>query len=102
MPTARRSAAAERDLRDIAYHIALEEGCPLTADQVIDTLIGQAEEIARLSTKAVLGTAAPEIGNDVRLFSCYRWVILFRYRSHGIDVLRFADGSQDYFSWKLG
>lgn len=49
MPTARRSAAAERDLQDIAYHIALEDGRPLTADRVINTLIGQAEEIARPS-----------------------------------------------------
>jgi hypothetical protein len=31
-----------------------------------------------------------------------RWVVLFRYAPHGIDVLRFAGGSQDYLSWKLG
>ena len=102
MPTARRSAAAERDLQDIAHHIALEDGRPIAADRVIDTLVGQAEEIARLSTSTIMGTAAPEIGDGVRLFCCKRWGILFRYQPHGIDVLRFADGSQDYFSWKLG
>ena len=101
MPTARRTEAAERDLQDIAYHIALKDGRPLTADQIVDELIGQAEKIARLSASAVVGTAAPEIGDGIRLFSCKRWVILFRYQPHGIDVLRFADGSQDYFSWKL-
>jgi plasmid stabilization system protein ParE len=101
MPTARRSAAAERDLQGIAYHIALKDGRPLAADRVIDALVGQAEEIAQLSANSVVGTAAPEIGDGVRLFSCERWVILFRYQPHGIDVLRFADGSQDYFSWKL-
>jgi len=101
MPTARRSESAERDLQDIAYHIALKEGRPLTADRIIDELIGQAEEIARLSENTIMGTAAPEIGDGVRLYSCKRWVILFRYQPHGIDVLRFADGSQDYFSWKL-
>jgi plasmid stabilization system protein ParE len=46
-------------------------------------------------------TSAPEIGERVRLFSYKRWVILFRYEPHGIDVLRLADGSQDYLSWKL-
>ena len=101
MPTARRSAAAERDLQRIAYHIALKDDRPLAADRVIDALVGQAEEIAQLSANSVMGTAAPEIGDGVRLFSCKRWVILFRYQPHGIDVLRFADGSQDYFSWKL-
>ena len=101
MPTARRSEAAQCDLEDIAYHIAVRDRSPLTADRVIDDLIAQAEEIARLSTTTVLGTAASEIGHDVRLFSCKRWVIVFRYQPHGIDVLRFVDGSQDYVSWKL-
>jgi len=48
-----------------------------------------------------LGTAAPEIGEGVRLFPYKRWVILFRYEPHGVDVLRFADASQDYLSWNL-
>lgn len=102
MPFARRSEAAERDLQDIAFRIAFEEQRPLTADRLIDELIGQAERLADLSRNTVLGTAAPEIGEGVRLFSYKRWVIIFRYQPHGIDVLRFADGSQDYLSWKLG
>jgi plasmid stabilization system protein ParE len=101
MPTARCSEAAERDLQDIAFHIAFRDGHPVTADRIVDELIAQAEKLAQLSTTTVLGTAAPEIGGGVRLFSYKRWVILFRYQSHGVDVLRFADGSQDYLSWKL-
>jgi plasmid stabilization system protein ParE len=64
-------------------------------------LIAQTERLAQLSPTTILGTAAPEIGEDVRLFPFKRWVILFRYELHGIDVLRIADGSQDYLSWKL-
>jgi plasmid stabilization system protein ParE len=101
MPTARRTAAAERDLQQIAFHIAFQEGRTVTADRIIDELIAQAEKLARLSTTTVMGTAAPEIGDGVRLLSYKRWVIIFRYQPHGVDVLRFADGSQDYLSWKL-
>ena len=101
MPSARRSAAAERDLQDLAFHVAFRDRRPATADQIVDQLIAQAERLAELSTTTVLGTAAPEIGEGVRLFPFQRWVILFRYEPHGIDVLRFADGSQDYLSWKL-
>jgi plasmid stabilization system protein ParE len=101
MPSARRSEAAERDLQDIAFHVAFTERRPLTADHIIDELIAQAEKLAQLSTTTVLGTAAPEIGDGVRLFPYKRWVIMFRYEPHGIDVLRFADGSQDYLSWRL-
>ena len=101
MPTARRTEAAERDLQEIAFHIAFTDRRPLTADRIIDELIAQADKLAELSRTSVLGTAAPEIGDRVRLFHYKRWVILFRYEPHGIDVLRFADGSQDYLSWKL-
>jgi plasmid stabilization system protein ParE len=101
MPSARRSEAAERDLQDIAFHVAFRERRPLTADRIIDELIAQAEKLAQLSTTTVLGTAAPEIGDGVRLFAYKRWVIMFRYEPHGIDVLRFADGSQEYLSWRL-
>ena len=90
MPKARRSEAAERDLQDIAFHIALSERRPLAADRIVDELIAQAEKLAQLSTTVTLGTAAPEIGRDVRFYSYKRWVILFRYEPHGIDVLRFC------------
>lgn len=101
MPTARRSAAAERDLQDIAFYIAFRERRPLTAERVVDELIAQADRLAQLSSTGVLGTASPEIGDGVRLFPYKRWVILFRYQPHGVDILRIADGSQDYLSWKL-
>jgi plasmid stabilization system protein ParE len=101
MPLARRSAAAERDLQDLAFYIAFRDRRPAAADQTVDALIAQAERLAQLSPTTILGTAAPEIGEGVRLFPFKRWVILFRYQPHGIDVLRFADGSQDYLSWKL-
>jgi plasmid stabilization system protein ParE len=101
MPIARRTEAAEVDLQDIAYHIAIESHSPFAADRIIDELTAKCGELARDSQFVQQGTSAPEIGERVRLFSYKRWVILFRYEPHGIDVLRFADGSQDYLSWKL-
>jgi plasmid stabilization system protein ParE len=67
MLIARRSEAAERDLRDIAFHIGFRERRPSVADRVIDELIAQAGKIARLSASVSMGTAAPEIGEGVRL-----------------------------------
>ncbi|MFO7907513.1 MAG: hypothetical protein R6U98_33000 [Pirellulaceae bacterium] len=78
MPSARRSDAAERDVREIAFRIALEELRPRVAERVIDELIGQAERLAQLSSTTVSGTAAPGIEAGVRLFSHKRWVIIFR------------------------
>jgi plasmid stabilization system protein ParE len=98
---ARRTQEAERDLREIAFRIAYVDKRPLTADRIIDELIEQVETLARLAGDAVMGSALPEIGDGVRAFSYKRWVILFRYQPHGVDVLRFADSSQDYLSWRL-
>jgi plasmid stabilization system protein ParE len=100
--SARRSNAAEHDLRELAFQIAVMDGRVVAAERLIDELIEQAENLARTSGIAEMGTAAPELGERVRLFSHKRWVIIFRYESHGIDVLRIVDGSQDYLSWKLG
>ena len=102
MPIARRTEAAESDLQNIAYQIAFTSGQPILADKIIDELIVESEMLAAHSAKVLMGTAASEIGEGVRLFSCERWVIVFRYQPHGIDVLRFADGSQEYLAWKLG
>jgi plasmid stabilization system protein ParE len=46
MPTARRSEAAERDLQNIAFHIAFADRRPLVADRIIDELIAEAEKLA--------------------------------------------------------
>lgn len=98
---ARRTEAAERDLRSIAFQIAVNDGRPAVADRIIDHLIKQSELLAQTSRSSRLGTECPEIGQGVRLFTVKRWVVLFRYEEHGIDVLRFADSSQAYLAWKL-
>lgn len=101
MRVARRSESAERDLREIAFHIGVEHQSPLVADRIIDEIIAECGHLARDANVAKRGTSAPEIGERVRLFTYKRWVILFRYEPHGIDVLRIADGSQEYLTWKL-
>jgi len=101
MRLARRSDAAELDLQEIAFQIAFSSHRPHLADQIIDELIGECAKLAESSQTAEMGTLTPELGEGVRLFSYKRWSIIFRYQTHGIDVLRFADGSQDYLAWKL-
>jgi plasmid stabilization system protein ParE len=101
MPQARRTESAEADLQEIAFQIAVRDQRPATADRAIDELIERCERLARTSETSVQGTAAPELGDSVRLLSHGRWVIVFRYEAHGVDILRFADGNQDYMSWRL-
>ena len=101
MGFARRSEAAETDLRSIAFEIAYASRRAALADAIIDELISQCEKLAEYSSETQLGTTASELGDGIRLFSHKRWVIIFRYQPHGIDVLRIADGCQAYPSWVL-
>lgn len=101
MRVARRSQAAEQDLQEIAFQIAVRDRRPHTADKIIDELIVQSNNLAQTSGVAEMGTTAPEIGSGVRLYSHKRWVVVFRYEEHGIDVLRIVDGSQDFITWRL-
>jgi plasmid stabilization system protein ParE len=102
MPTAYRTQLADEDLRSIAFQIGMESGRPLVADQIIDELVDRCEQVAKLSSMSQLGTLVPELGRGVRLLSHRRWVIVFRYVDDGVLILRVADGSQDYMSWKFG
>ncbi len=54
MSSARRTEAAERDLREIAFQVAFTDNRPLTADRIIDELIEQADTLARLSESSVI------------------------------------------------
>ena len=96
-----RTEAADGDLREIAYRIGVESGRPVTADKIIDELIDCCDRLADLSNISQLGTTASELGRGIRLFSYKRWVIVFRYIDAGVLILRIADGSQDYLTWKL-
>jgi len=102
MPSVHRTQFADDDLRSIAYQIGVESGRPLIADQVIDGLLDSCNLLAELSEMSQLGTSVPELGRGVRLFPYQRWVIIFRYANDGVLILRIADGSQDYMSWKFG
>ncbi len=101
MPKALRTESAERDFENIGFQIAVVDGRTDIAKKILSDLAAQCDRLAMLSPTSQLGTAAPEIGKGVRLFSHRRWVILFRYTEDGITVLRIADAGQNYLSWKL-
>lgn len=93
MPQAIRTQAAQQDLDEIAWYIAVQESRPRVAYQVIDEIIAKCELLA---SNPSLGTAKPLLGDNYRIFSHKRWVIIFRPIDDGIEVLRIVDGARDY------
>jgi plasmid stabilization system protein ParE len=101
MAAALRTTAANDDLRGIALQNGVESGRPAAAERIIDELINCCDRLADMASHARLGTRAPQLGEGVRLFSCRRWVIIFRYLDEGALILRIVDGSRDYLSWAI-
>lgn len=93
MPRLIRTPAAEDDLLEIAYYIAVEQGRPQTAERVIDGIISKCGEYA---ASPLIGEARPALGADYRVFHFKRWVVIYHPIADGIEVMRIVDGSRDY------
>lgn len=93
MPQAIRTEAAQQDLDEIAWYIAVHENRPRVAYQIIDEIIAKCELLAE---NPLLGNAMPDLGSKCRIFSHKRWVIIFRPIVQGVEVMRIVDGSRDY------
>lgn len=93
MPRVRWTPAAETDLEDIAFYVGIENARPQTAARLIDRIVAKCEQYA---SHPVMGTARPDLGEEIRLFSHSRYVIIYRADDAGLEVLRVVDGARDY------
>lgn len=90
-------ANAERDIEEIYEWIARRDGRRLTAKKVIRELRQHYDDYANLfAAGAIIGTARDDLGEDYRVFTHKRWVIVFRPAVDGIEIMRALDGSRDY------
>jgi plasmid stabilization system protein ParE len=97
MPTLKWSALARQDIDHIYDYIGEHERRPAIADKFVRELVAECESLAKtFAAGFLLGTARPNFGQSIRVFSHKRWVIVFRPIGNGIEVLRVIDGSRDY------
>lgn len=88
---------ARQDIDDIYDFIARYDRRPLSAERVVEALVGACSSYADYyAAGSVIGAARPELGEDYRAFTHKRWVVLFRPLDDGIEVMRVLDGSRDY------
>jgi toxin ParE1/3/4 len=93
MAIAFQSLQAEQYLLEIADHIAITDGRPDTAEKIIEELVAKCDFYAKMP---LLGTAAEELFDGCRYGRHKRWIIFYRPRPEGIDVIRIIDGARDY------
>ena len=88
-----RTEAAENDLQEIAYYIAVKDRRPLTAERIVDEILSKCR---RYADSPEIGTSADHLGVNYRFFAHKRWVVVYRPVSEGILVLRIVDGARDF------
>jgi plasmid stabilization system protein ParE len=93
MPSAKLSAEARQDLKEIAKYIGRLNRRPITAEQVIRAIKSKCKYYAEHPSAAQM---APELGAETRLGIQQRWVIIYEPIITGIHVLRIVDGARDY------
>ena len=85
------------DVDEIYDYIARRDRRPATADKVVRGLMATCQWLAEeFATGSVIGTARPDLGENIRLFTHQRWVLVFHPVTNGIEVIRVLDGSRDF------
>jgi toxin ParE1/3/4 len=95
MPTPNWSDTARSDLKQIGLYIGREQHRPSVAAKIMREIGDHCHYLAR---SEYAGTARPDLGDDIRVTSYKRWIIVFRPSADSIDVLRIVDGSRDWAS----
>ena len=90
MPQVNKTARAEQDLDDIWLHIALDNIS--AADALIDTI---AERSLVLATQPNAGRARPELLAGLRSHPINSYVIFYRPKGDGIEIVRVLHGARD-------
>jgi len=80
---------AEADLIDIGDYIASDN--PKAAVRVISEI---AKACALLGGEPPLGRARPEIRPDARSWTVGKYLILYRRRDYGVEVIRVVHGAR--------
>ena len=88
---------AREDLKSIVLNIGRRDRRPATAAKIAREIKAKSDKYAtHFAAGNVTGTHHPELGEDYRVFSHKRWVVVFRPRGQGIEVMRVVDGARDF------
>jgi toxin ParE1/3/4 len=93
MPLAYWSELAVEDLKQIGRYIGRQQHRPSTAANIMREIRDHCDYLARSPQS---GTSRQDLGDDIRITSCKRWLIVFRPANDGVEVLRIIDGSRDF------
>lgn len=93
----RYASAANQDVADIARYIADAAGDRAPGDGFARQLKEQCAKLAALPGQ--LGRVRTDLGPDIRSFPFRGYVLVFRYTTESLDVLRILHGHRDVIAY---
>ena len=93
MPRLQFTDDANQNLIDIALHIATESQSRELALEFTERLRAKCRSLASLP--GTLGSARPELREDIRSTPAYGYVIFFRYQANVLEVVNVLHSSRD-------
>ncbi|MCL4204307.1 MAG: type II toxin-antitoxin system RelE/ParE family toxin [Pirellulaceae bacterium] len=93
MARAEWTSTAEDELTEIAYWIAVEAGRPGTARSIVEEIQQKADFYA---ANPKLGQRHPDFPDGWLYFRHKRWIVVYRPKNDGVDILRVVDASRDF------
>lgn len=92
MPRVVRTTDARTDLKEIGRYIAQKSQSLEAALRFLDRI---ADKCDLYASQPLMGTARPDLGPDIRVFPVDDYVVVYRPRPGGIQVLMVTHGSRD-------
>jgi len=92
MPRVVRTTDARTDLKEIGRYIAQKTQSLDTALRFLDKI---AEKCELYATHPQMGTARPDLGEDIRVFPVDDYIVIYRPRPSGVQVLMATHGSRN-------
>jgi toxin ParE1/3/4 len=91
---------ARDNLVDIALYIASQSQSREIALAFVERLRAKCRHLASLP--GTLGTARPDLREDIRSTPCQGYVIFFRYQGDALEVVNVLHGSRDVIEYFEG
>ena len=88
---------AGHNLTEIALYIASESASREVARAFTERLRAKCRDLA--SMPGTLGTARPDLREDIRSTPCHGYVIFFRYGNDLLEVVNILHGSRDVIGY---
>lgn len=97
MPTVSWTPTAESELNGIVQYLTEAGQSWQSVEKIAREILADCQRYAQFPH---LGAAAPDLGDDCRIFTHKRWAVIYHPCPGGIEIVGVVDAARDYPAWR--